>query len=222
MNLPPLPTPYYPQWSHSNEFEAFTADQVRQAQREAVAAAVPKRSTGWTAPKDRYAVPVLFSPYTGEPRDVRDVQSDPQGILIQPPGQCQHDRSSAGGEAMIALVPPKIPAWQSVKVLVWKACLPFLENTRAVLIHRPRSVQTINIHSEPHIAVQNWCGTGFAGRKKLTFLSAPPEGKLLCQRCERNAVRAGQPSADALAGRHVHQGKLVAVQTCCDITGDKK
>ena len=44
MNLPPLPTPYYPQWSHSNEFEAFTADQVRQAQRDAVAAAVPE---GW-------------------------------------------------------------------------------------------------------------------------------------------------------------------------------
>ncbi|MBP6563978.1 MAG: hypothetical protein KA200_00035 [Burkholderiales bacterium] len=31
------------------------------------------------------AVPVLFNPYTGEPRDVRDVQSDPQGILIMPP-----------------------------------------------------------------------------------------------------------------------------------------
>ena len=36
MNLPPLPTPYYPQWSHSNEFAAFTSDQVRQAQRDAV------------------------------------------------------------------------------------------------------------------------------------------------------------------------------------------
>jgi hypothetical protein len=44
-------------------------------------------TTGWVAPKDRYAVPVLFNPYTGEPRDVRDVQSDPQGILIVPPGK---------------------------------------------------------------------------------------------------------------------------------------
>lgn len=43
--------------------------------------------TGWAAPKDQYAVPVLFNPYTGEPRDVRDVQSDPQGILIVPPGK---------------------------------------------------------------------------------------------------------------------------------------
>lgn len=44
------------------------------------------RATGWAAPKNHYAVPVLFNPYTGDPRDVRDVQSDPQGILIVPPG----------------------------------------------------------------------------------------------------------------------------------------
>lgn len=30
--------------------------------------------------------PVLFNPYNGQPRDVRDVQSDPQGTLIVPPG----------------------------------------------------------------------------------------------------------------------------------------
>lgn len=46
-------------------------------------------ATGWAAPKDRYAVPVLFNPYTGEPRDVRDVQSDPQGILIVPLGNVE-------------------------------------------------------------------------------------------------------------------------------------
>ena len=47
------------------------------------------RSTGWIASKDNYAVPVMFNPYTGEPRDVRDVQSDPQGILIVPPGKVE-------------------------------------------------------------------------------------------------------------------------------------
>ena len=47
------------------------------------------RTTGWMAPKDRYAVPVLFNPYTGEPRDVRDVASDPQGILIVPLGKVE-------------------------------------------------------------------------------------------------------------------------------------
>jgi hypothetical protein len=50
------------------------------------AAPAPQRSTGWVAKRDHYAVPVLFNPYTGEPRDMRDVHSDPQGILIAPPG----------------------------------------------------------------------------------------------------------------------------------------
>jgi hypothetical protein len=45
-----------------------------------------KRATGWVAPKDHYTTPVFFNPYTGDPRDVRDVRSDPQGILIVPPG----------------------------------------------------------------------------------------------------------------------------------------
>lgn len=49
----------------------------------------------------------------------------------------------------------------------------------------------------------------------LTFLAAPPDDKLLCEACERNAVLAGLPSADELAGRHVHLGKIKAVQTCC-------
>lgn len=47
------------------------------------------RTTGWMAPVDRYAVPVLFNPYTGEPRDARDVASDPHGILIVPPGKVE-------------------------------------------------------------------------------------------------------------------------------------
>jgi hypothetical protein len=50
---------------------------------------VAYRQTGWAAHRDQYAVPVLFNPYTGQPRDVRDVQSDPQGILIVPPGKIE-------------------------------------------------------------------------------------------------------------------------------------
>jgi hypothetical protein len=45
-----------------------------------------QRSTGWVSPKNRYVPPVLFNPYTGEPRDARDIASDPQGKLIVPPG----------------------------------------------------------------------------------------------------------------------------------------
>lgn len=47
------------------------------------------KPTGWVAHKNQYAMPVLFNPYTGEPRDVRDVQSDPQGVLIVPPGKVE-------------------------------------------------------------------------------------------------------------------------------------
>ena len=54
-----------------------------------MAARKPPNATGWVAPKDHYVMHVLFNPYTGEPRDVRDVQSDPQGILIVPPGKVE-------------------------------------------------------------------------------------------------------------------------------------
>lgn len=102
------------------------------------------------------------------------------------------------------------------RVLPWESCLPFLDNSRAVLIHRPRCVSTMKIFREPHLAVMNWCGNGFAGTRNLTFLSAPPDNKLLCERCEQAAVAAGLPSAFELAGRHVHTGRLVAVRTCCE------
>lgn len=60
------------------------------AYRAAIAATQPAAqgvaTTGYIAPKGRYVPPVLFSPYTGEPRDARDIASDPHGILIVPPG----------------------------------------------------------------------------------------------------------------------------------------
>jgi hypothetical protein len=48
---------------------------------------------------------VLFNPYTGEPRDVRDVQSDPQGILIVPIGHVE----------MLAAPKQAEPAWQPIE-----------------------------------------------------------------------------------------------------------
>lgn len=116
----------------------------------------------------------------------------------------------------LALQQRKRHSIHSDKILPWASCAPFVENSRGVLIHRPRSAQTITIHKEPHIAVLNWCGNGFAGKRNLSFLSAPPEDKLLCARCEAQAVKAGLPSAAELTGRHVHLGKVVAVRVCCD------
>lgn len=98
----------------------------------------------------------------------------------------------------------------------WTSCLPFVENSRGTLIHRPRYGATYNLHAKPHNVVLFWCGMGVSSSgKNLTFLSAPPADKILCERCEAVAVKAGMPSSDELAGRHVHKGRTVAVVTCC-------
>jgi len=102
--------------------------------------------------------------------------------------------------------------------VVWTKCLPFVENTRAVLIHRPRVVTTYNIHRDAHIAVNYWCRNSSTGGKNFTFLPKPPVGKLLCKHCELNAVAAGLPSTDSLVGEHVHLGIVVAQQTCCQLS----
>lgn len=101
--------------------------------------------------------------------------------------------------------------------IAWKEASPFLENSRAVLIHRPRYVTTHKIGEKwkAHIAVECWCGNTFTGTKKFTFLDVPPSSKLLCARCEANAVNHGQPTAESITGRHVHIGRLVAQQMCC-------
>jgi hypothetical protein len=101
------------------------------------------------------------------------------------------------------------------KMFPWTSCLPFVENTRGVLIHRPRSVSTYTQFKTPYLAVGMWCGNGHNGEKNFTFLSAPPLGAILCERCEQLAVAAGLPSADELAGRHVHKGGVKAFRNCC-------
>lgn len=99
----------------------------------------------------------------------------------------------------------------------WVSCAPFVENSRGVLIHRPRSGATYNIHRHPHVGVTFWCGMSVSSDgKNLTFLAAPPNDRILCARCEAIAVANGLPSVDELAGRHVHKGGVVAVATCCD------
>ena len=100
----------------------------------------------------------------------------------------------------------------------WVSCSPFVENSMARLIHRPRTVTTHKIGPKykSHIAIGCWCGNSQTGTTKFTFLDAPPEGKILCARCEKKAVKAGLPSADSLAGRHVHIGGVVAVKHCCN------
>lgn len=101
-------------------------------------------------------------------------------------------------------------------VAVWESCAPFVDNDRAMLIHRPRMVTIYNCLGKKHMAINSWCGNGFTGTKKFTFLDALDGRKFVCARCEAAATKAGLPSADELSGKHIHLGKVVAVQTCCD------
>lgn len=102
----------------------------------------------------------------------------------------------------------------------WVSCKPFVENSMAVLIHRPRRVTTHKIGPKwaAHIAVHAWCGNGMTGSKKFTFLDAPPRGRIVCARCEDKAVEAGLPSSSALVGEHVCTGGVVAVSRCHEAT----
>lgn len=102
-------------------------------------------------------------------------------------------------------------------ILPWASCLPFIENSRAVLIHRPRSVGTYKIGPKwpAHISINCWCGNTMTGGKKFTFLSAPADGAIVCARCEDNAVAAGLMPSSEIVGRHVHTGGVIAKRRCC-------
>lgn len=107
------------------------------------------------------------------------------------------------------------------EIALWKSSLPFVDNGRAILLHRPREITSYHIHKYPHLAVHCFCGACFTGNTKFTFLAIPGDDKLLCRRCEDIAVHNGLPSADEIAGRHIHVGGLVPKQLCCKQEADK-
>lgn len=104
--------------------------------------------------------------------------------------------------------------------LEWKKCGPFVQNPRAILIHRPISVITFLTKGKVrHHHVDYWCGGGCNFRTNI-FVSAPPAGYILCARCEAMAIANNEPCADHLAGKHVHLGGVGALatpfKTCCE------
>jgi len=114
-------------------------------------------------------------------------------------------------------LPLKIKAFNRKHGTPWASCAPFVDNSRALLLHRPRAVTVFKCGNRPsHLAVENWCGNHSCGTDKFTFLDSYDGDKLLCARCESAAVAQGMPSADELSGHHMHQGKVIDVQTCCD------
>lgn len=96
-----------------------------------------------------------------------------------------------------------------------KKSLPFVENDRAVLIHRVKRIEQHQLPGRrPHLSVHMWCGQTQCGSTKFTFHDDPPKDKLVCHNCEILAVSLGELPSDTLVGRHVCKGKLKAVRTC--------
>lgn len=107
--------------------------------------------------------------------------------------------------------------WGNKPQAYWKSAQPFVMNDLASLIHRPKSITQHKLGSRPpHLAIHCYCGSGFTGTKKFTFLEAPPERSIVCLRCEVAAIKAGLQSSADIAGRHVHVGGLKAIKYCCE------
>lgn len=117
-------------------------------------------------------------------------------------------------------LPLKIRDWPKGKrafaIGFWKYSKPFIENERAVLVHRPRTITTFNyLGTRIHHAVEMHCGNTQTGDGVFRMHDMCPEEKVLCQKCEEMAVHRGLPSAEELCGRHVCIGGVKAVKSCC-------
>jgi len=112
-------------------------------------------------------------------------------------------------------LPLKIKAFNRRNGTPWSSCAPFVDNSQALLLHRPKSVTIFRNGIKSHLAVESYCGSTSCGTDKFTFLEEYQGNKMLCLSCEINATKIGLVSADELLGHHIHKGKLAAVQTCC-------
>ena len=98
-------------------------------------------------------------------------------------------------------------------VVVWKRSVPFVYSIRGHLVHRARWAHThIRDGKQMHSSVGCWCGQLM---HQVKFVSEPPEGMIVSERCEAAAVANGQPTSDELVGRHVHKGRIRSEKTCC-------
>lgn len=97
---------------------------------------------------------------------------------------------------------------------------PFVKNTRAVLIHRPKYAALYDLlMSGPHMAIGLMCGAAFTSRTKLSpklsFVDTLSSDDVVCARCEAKAIEAGQPTSTEILNRHVCIGGVKAVKYCC-------
>lgn len=102
-------------------------------------------------------------------------------------------------------------------VVQWNYALPFFLNQRGILVHRVQSAMTHTRNGNMrHHSVRYFCGNGCCTDGMDGFYADPPADRLLCHTCEAKAKYLGKKTADELAGRHVHVGRLRAERTCCN------
>lgn len=96
-------------------------------------------------------------------------------------------------------------------VLHWTASVPSVSSRFGVLVHRIKSGSTyLHNGKHSHDTAQYWCCNGTT---QQIMLSEPPEGRLVCEKCELQAVRAGEPTSAELVGRPVALGLIKAIKT---------
>lgn len=103
--------------------------------------------------------------------------------------------------------------------IVWLRAAPFYFNARGLLTHRVKSAQSHlrGDGSVRHSSVNYWCGNGCCATNGH-FTDLRKENTtwvVVCERCERMAVTAGEPTTDDIAQHHVHIGRAKAIVTCC-------
>jgi len=127
-----------------------------------------------------------------------------------------------GWDVKLPLERPKKPAWPQEPMMWWRDCAPFVVNTRAQLVHRPRYVTMHKLKNHgTHLGITFHCGLLATGLKKFTFVDSPPKEMLVCKVCEERALLRGLPPSSELAGRHVCVGGVRAYNAC-PVHGEKQ
>lgn len=96
----------------------------------------------------------------------------------------------------------------------WSACLPFVINSKAKLVHRPIAVNVHKLLGKYHISVHYACGLMASGSKKFTFTGVLDDSHVVCHRCEMKMAEKGEQSSSKINGGHVHIGGVEVVKVC--------
>lgn len=95
---------------------------------------------------------------------------------------------------------------------------PFFENPRGILIHRVRALYRLSFGDRDWWIIDYWCENTAHSKAVDPGLVFDPGKKLICTRCEANAIAHEEKSSSELAGRHVCTGSIRVVNNCCPQT----